>query len=462
MRILGTVPAVLVLLCLSALPAAAIQQVGTDKFLVNDSAEEIEPALISQSRFGVDYVVSVYMKFNPTIATSPSTLQFAAYTSTGLSTYGPLPTSAATAAFTRYADPVLAQQEGVTNPRIYLAAIANNVDGLSGLIIWSSDNGGWSWTAPYLIEALNRQDETIDKPHITIGPDGRVHVAYLNAYVTGAGNLLLHRAGTYNVSTGGWAWTAAHPVLGQRTFAQGPQVMVDSNDDIYILYTEDQPQRICLVRDDGPTAGLAFAQVGDVPNIGMLYGATYASQLPEFIPLRAGVSVRAATVPVARLDRSAHRISVAWHESDRAATGTGPGHARIRFASLETDGARTWTPNPLVIAASGGFDINVGMAADTFGRYLVTYYSFPSNDSYYSQVGTTVYFSGDTPVHDAGNNTMITGNLGDVADYSQTPGGSGQRYLGEYHDVSFSLNTFKSVHVIVTGIGNPRVITATH
>jgi hypothetical protein len=49
----------------------------------------------------------------------------------------------------------------------------------------------------------------------------------------------------------------------------------------------------------------------------------------------------------------------------------------------------------------------------------------------------------------------IIGRLGDVAGYGQSPVGSGQRYLGEYHDVSYSLGTFKSVHIIVAPIGIP-------
>jgi hypothetical protein len=424
--------------------------------MVNDSAEEIEPALISQSRFGVDYVVTVYMKFNPNIAAVPSTLEFAAYTSNGLSTYGALPTSSALANYNRFADPVLAQPEGVTNPRIYLAAIGINDNGDSALIIWSSDNGGWYWTAPYVIETETTSGMNLDKPGITVAPDGTVHLAYINA--AGA-NTMSYRSGTYNASAGTWSWSAATNVLGNATNCQAPQVMVDSNYDVYILYTDDQlgapnPSRIRLVRDDAAVPGVAFAQVNDMPNIGLLYGTT---ALGEWIPLKPGVQVRGRTVPVARLDRANRRIAAAWHEAD------GSGHSRIRFASLETDGSRTWT-NPLVIAASGGHDINVGMAKDDLGKWLVTYYSFPGTGtaSYYSQVGTTVYFSGDTPLHDSGNNTMITGRLGDLADYHDAPAGSSHRFLGEYHDVSYSLGTFKSVHILVTGTGNPWIFEATH
>jgi hypothetical protein len=115
---------------------------------------------------------------------------------------------------------------------------------------------------------------------------------------------------------------------------------------------------------------------------------------------------------------------------------------------------------PLVIApAHTGHNLNVGMAKDTLGKWLVTYYSFPEGASYYSQVGTTVYFNGDTPMHDIGNNAQLTARFGDVAGYHDV--GGGLRFLGEYHDVSFSNGNFKSVHIIVTGTGNPWIFEAT-
>jgi hypothetical protein len=86
------------LLFVLAAPASAVTP-GAEHMTVYDSAEEIEPALISQARSGVDYVVTVYMKFNPDINTA-STLQYAVYTSSGLSTFAGLPTSSAVASYT--------------------------------------------------------------------------------------------------------------------------------------------------------------------------------------------------------------------------------------------------------------------------------------------------------------------------------------------------------------------------
>jgi hypothetical protein len=439
------------LLFVVAAPASAVTP-GAEHMTVYDSAEEIEPALISQARSGVDYVVTVYMKFNPDINTA-STLQYAVYTSSGQSTFAGLPTSSAVASYTTFADPILAQQEGVTNPRIYLVALAKKGTGSlvdSALIIWSSDNGGLSWTAPQVIKDETTEDVFIDKPAITVGPDGSVHVAYLNFNSSTFSNTMSYLSGTYQPLNDTWSWPPVPTdVLGPSggNFA-APQVMVDTNDDVYILYVDGSVNTIRLV---GKASGGFFAQVSNIPNTGRLYGFLH----DEFIPLKTNVSIRAVTVPVARLDRANRRIAAAWHEGD------GEGHSQVRFASLETDGMpRTWS-NPLVIAAAGGHDINVGMAEDDLGKWLVTYYSFPGTDSYYSPVGTTVYFIGDTPVHDNGNNTII-GRLGDVAGYGQSPVGSGQRYLGEYHDVSYSLGTFKSVHIIVAPIGNPWIFEVTH
>ena|GEM_PF-4006239 len=439
------------LLFVVAAPASAVTP-GAEHMTVYDSAEEIEPALISQARSGVDYVVTVYMKFNPDINTA-STLQYAVYTSSGQSTFAGLPTSSAVASYTTLADPILAQQEGVTNPRIYLAALGKkgemeSID--SALIIWSSDNGGLSWTAPQVIKFETTANVFFDKPAITVGPDGSVHVAYLNFNSNTFSNTMSYLSGTYEPLNDTWSWPPFPTDVSSGNLA-APQVMVDTNDDVYILYVDGSRNSIRLVRKDA--TGVSFDPVSDIPNTGRLYGFLH----DEFIPLKTNVSIRAVTVPVARLDRANGRIAAAWHEGD------GEGHSQVRFASLETEpGARTWS-NPLVIAAAGGHDINVGMAEDDLGKWLVTYYSFPGTgtDSYYSPVGTTVYFNGDTPMHDNGNNTII-GRLGDVADYAQSPLGSGQRYLGEYHDVSYSLGTFKSVHIIVAPIGNPWIFEVTH
>jgi hypothetical protein len=222
--------------------------------MVNDAAEEIEPAMISQSRFGFDYVVTVYMKFNPDAATTPPTLQFATYTSNGLKATGSLPTSAALSSYNRFADPVLAQPEGVTNPRIYLVALGiNDANQDSAIIIWSSDNGGWNWTAPSIIEAESTAYHIFDEPAVTVAPNGSVHVAYIDH---GGSNLMTYRSSTYNPSTGQWApWyvNVNTDVLNGVTSCQSPQVMVDSNNDVYILYTDDQLSgtsrtRIRLVR----------------------------------------------------------------------------------------------------------------------------------------------------------------------------------------------------------------------
>jgi hypothetical protein len=432
------------LLFIVAAPASAVTP-GAEHLTVYDSAEEIEPALISQSRSGVDNVVTVYMKFNPNIATASSTLQYSVYDGNGNSGNAYIPMSSALTTYTSFFDPVLAQAEGVSSPRIYLAAVGENASGDSALIIWSSNTGGWYWSAPYIIESETTGGVNLDKPAITVGPDGTVHIAYINR---SGSNTMSYRSGTYNASTDTWSWSSPTNVLGTNTNVVTPQIMVDTNYDVYILYVDGA--HIRLVRDDASVSGVSFAQVNDMPNIGSLYGANGVS---DFIPLKTGVSVRAFTVPVARLDRANRRIAAAWHEPDSS------GHSQIRFASLETDGARTWS-TPIVIAASGGHDINVGMAKDDLGKWLVTYYSFPLNQSYYSQVGTTVYFSGDTPMHDNGNNTMLTTRLGDVADLSSPA--LGQRYLGEYHDVSYSLGTFKSVHIIAATIANPFIYEATH
>jgi hypothetical protein len=172
---------------------------------------------------------------------------------------------------------------------------------------------------------------------------------------------------------------------------------------------------------------------------------------------------------------------VAWHEQNG-----GLGQSRIRFASLRTTVLPyKWTENPPIISTASGYNINVGMDFDTSGGYVVTWYRFAPGQSAYTNIGTYVRFdAAGNPVGESPSN--VTGRTGDVRHYrpdsvpcnAETPpaccvGGVdicsvGRRYIGEYHDVSFTNGRFKCAHLIIglpdTGetIGDPWVFIVSH
>lgn len=412
------------------------------------SKEEIEPALITYTQFGVEYSVAVAMQFDPNVSSNPSAkLRFYAWTSAGQSSTGDIPFHTD---YDRYADPVLAKSP--TSTRLYLAALClSQTSGNRAVAVWTSANGGWTWSSPRIIDTSTPSVPGLDKPAITVGPDGRIWVAY----ITHSGsNLLWVVNGTLSGST--WNWSAPHRVLPNGSSAQAPQVMVDSNSDVYILYTA--AQKIQLVRDNAGVSdgGLSFTKLSDVPGIGTLY----AGSVSDFVALKSGVELRMTTVPVAKLDRARRRISVAWHESD------GAGGSCIRFAAMRTDvmppALPAWTLNPPILSVGAGYhNVNVGMDFNpATGDYLVTYYSFPKEQAYYFNYGVWVSFDvSGTPQAEAP--AVVSNRRGWVEDYTAVSG-TVQRLLGEYHDVSFTNGRFKSVHILVDGTGDPWVFTVTH
>jgi hypothetical protein len=434
----------LLVLCSLAMPTAAWQSVGADRQISSDSAEEIEPALITQTRFGVEYTVAVYMRFNPNIASANSQLYASAYTSTGLSCIGAVP---AHSSYTQYADPVLAQNS--TN-RIFLAALARNASGDNAILAWYSDNGGWTWYGPTVVDTMASGNEQLDKPVIAVAPNGRVWLAYIGA---SGSNTIYVQHGT--LTSGVWSWSGRLDAMPGRSHADAPQIMVDSDNRPYLLWVDDElaspPTRIRLARGVADSSTVPFTGVAD---IAVATESLYGHKVSEFVTVQGSIQVRARTVPVAKLDTSRRRISVAWHEPN------GSSYSRIRFASLVTNaGTPAWT-TPTVIAAAAAHDINVGMDFNPAnGAYFVTYYSFSA--SAYSVIGVYVQFDAWGNPSNGNSNATISSvsRMGDVSYLASSP--TNVRNIGEYHDVSFTNGAFKSAQIIVYPTSDVWIFTVT-
>ena len=445
---------VVVLFCLAfAPPATALTQVN-ERQLVNQSQEEIEPALFTYIQAGVEYSVSVWMNFDPNIKGN-SSLKYTAWTSNGLANTSTIP---AVSGYTRYGDPVLVKHP--TLNRVFLVALARNDIIPAGttipdqtdtaVVVWYSVNGGWSWSSPHIVVRKSRQPNSaidkyeLDKPVAATGPDGKLWVAYvLHDPPAGNGDKLQVQHGTLSGSPAAWNWSMEIGLPASNApFA--PQIMVDSDGDVYVLYTAyDLGSHIRLLWDDAATTAVSFTELPEVPNVGVLYRVGTIEVTP-------GVKIRAISVPIAKLDRTRRRIAVAWHEENapnRSST-------RLQFATYRID---TGGWKNVTLAAGGVHQVNVGMDYDSNGNYLVTWYRFNPNQSIYFNVGkyVTIDVNGNpTWIADEG----ITGRLGDVA--ILTPDSNGVRNIGEYHDVSYTNGTFKAVHlIIVQPWGDPWAFT---
>src|SRR4051812_42819626 len=183
---------------LSLLPlrARAVTVVGPPdgQRLAVDANEDIEPALITQMRGSDEYTVVVNMKFQ-TRATDVISTLVATVSYPGGTAIVPIPG----AGDGRLADPVLAKDDGAPGQPIYLVALGETGTA-TALRMWTSTNGGLSWSAPSTIATAssvgdpNSPDPDVqrgfrlDKPSVTAGvPTGprltrMMYVAYLMAF----------------------------------------------------------------------------------------------------------------------------------------------------------------------------------------------------------------------------------------------------------------------------------------
>jgi hypothetical protein len=435
----------------AVLPAHATLNQVASRRLATEAAEDIEPALITYTQFGVEYSASAWMKFDPNPAQNPlSTIRVGAWTSNGLSSLNSPPPLAS---YNRYADPVLVKHQ--TLNRIFLIAVAINdtdpsnpgepVD--SAIVVWHSNNGGWNWGGPAIIDSVAAGGPILDKPAAATGSDGKLWVAYI---AKAASNQVRVRAGTLSGSPLTWTWMAAPqaiPLSFVSSSGMAPQVMLDGTTHVYVLYLRPiTSPRIGVVRS-AQTTTLSWQALGHLQPVSALV------DLGEIITVGSS-TIRARTIPVAKLDPAIgrRRLSVAWHENN------GSGGTRVRFASFNIDQALpgTWS-SILTLSDSGVHNVNVGMDFNpSNGEYVVTWYTF-NGSSVYDIRGTYVTFSGGTPSNET--SSLVTTMQGDVA-YITPAGGASQ--IGEYHDVSYTNGTFKSVHIMTTSGIDPWSFTVSH
>ncbi|MFL5381736.1 MAG: sialidase family protein [Longimicrobiaceae bacterium] len=417
--------------------------------------QDIEPALMTQVRAGVEHQVAVWMEFTNGLAGGSQFASSHFANGNGRANYlGKLPGYTG-----RYADPWLAQNTSSAAPlqRIYLVGIiaGGSTADPNALVRWYSDNGGYSWSAPGLISGDSTSPAAFfrDKPAVAVsaaaGSAGYVYVAYIRRNRLTNRNELVVQAST----DAGATWKAPTLVTDPATTShQAPQVMVDSNGDVYVLWTRwlagTDELRIARSPAYSPSTGSMTFTQGLPANVGNLYGGA------ETFACGAGCAVRAASIPIARLDAARRRIAVAWHRPN------GTGGSVIDFGTVGVPGMG-WGPR-ITLPWNGGNDVQPSMDFDASGNYLVSFYAFGLNVPTYYNVARYVVLGGSTPVvEDAGQPVhTLSGAVSDVSQYPADV--NGMRLLGEYHDVSFSNGTFKTVGIQIVGYGNPYVFTTTH
>jgi hypothetical protein len=417
--------------------------------------QDIEPALITQMRSGVEHQTTVWMEFTNALPQLVSS-HYASGTN-NISYLAHLPGYDG-----RYGDPWMVQNTSTTAPlqRIYLVGITvgNTTAEPNALVRWYSDNGGTSWSPAAAIVQYPTAPAPflVDKPAVAVsaaaGSAGYVYVPYIRHNRSTNRHELVIQVSTDAGATWKGPYLISNPAVSHH---QAPQVMVDSNGDVYVLWARwivgSTPDELHIARSKAYTTAdsMAFTE-GPVLNTGAVYSAN------ETFGCGTGCTVRAASVPIARLDAARRRIGVAWHRPN----GSGGSMIDFRTVSIATT-TPAWGPQ-VTLPWNGGNDVQPSMDFDAQGNYLVSFYAFGLNVPTYYNVARYVTFTGNTPVVENATGAVHTLNL-NVSDISKYPGdGAGMRLLGEYHDVSFSNGTFKTVAIQIQTYGNPYVFTTTH
>ena len=438
---------------------------GGERQMYTDVSEDIEPAVMSTSVSGADYTTTVFMKFLNIYSTVKPQLYYSSYNTNGQIRANPLPTLTG---YDRNADPVMAKNTTTTWPtnRIYLAGTAYNATTPNAIAVWSSDDGGFTWSSPGAVVTENTSPYFLDKPAIAVSAEttsaGYVYIAYVR--VNESTGLPESDFGQVNVMAspnGGLTWYGPYAVGTNQFWYTGPQVMVDSTTGkVYVLWTDLghgnnggqlhmassplwDPYRYGTYQ---PNNAMTFTEEAAPLATNVLLGGTVS----DVIAPGAGVGLQARSIPVAKLDSAHGRISVAWHEAVPGETTT-----QIRFASRAVNGS--WG-TPITIA-SGGHPVMPAMDFDSSGNFLVTYYSFPAGSSNYTEAAAYVTFSGNTPTLSE-TNSSVSSFSSILTNYSMDDHGT--RHLGEYQDVIFYNGSWHAAGIGIGTYGNPFIWTINH
>jgi hypothetical protein len=439
----------------------------TERRMFISVSEDIEPALISQVRSGVEYNTTVWMKFNNNQNSStPSRFQFSSVNSNGGTAAGAI---GQLSGFTgRYADPWLTQNpltSGQNNPqRIYLVGVVHNgaTAAPNAAVRWTSDNGGFSWSSASAIISDTTgaffYDKTTADVSTHVDSQGYLYVSFIRRNNNNTAATRLEPM--VMVSTnGGASFAGPFPVAAPSGGYGAPQVMVDSSTgEVYVILEDWNNHDLLVARapayNGSPMWGFGTPVI--LNNPGTIHDPG------TYVQVSSTVRVRAATIPIARLDSQNDRIAVAWHTFD-----TTLGVTVIRFTTIDiAQGALAWATyaggaTSVIIAAGGTHDIQPAMDRDGSGNYMLTYYSFQNGTNGYWHVATyvTVDTSGYTG-HESPPDTLRS-TLSDLSVYVPETGTT-RRLLGEYHTTVFSNGTFKTVQIVITSQGEPYLFTSTH
>jgi|GEM_PF-2966570 len=326
--------------------------------VTNDGNQDVEPTIIAIEKNGTVYTTMAYFKYlangDPRLYYS-TTIDFVSFSSGQL----PLP-----GGYTWSVDPLLDENwysNGIAPKRIYLTGLL--LDGppgqwgheYSAIALWRSDNGGYSWSWPTTVAQGSSGTGNVDKPDIAVswlsGSRGYVYVAYVILKEEPYSELWVKRS-----TNGGLTFSVASLVWVGHI--NGAQVVVSPYSGyVYVIWTDFAGNAIRMSTSNN--YGLTWTEPEPAATGNMLDALD-----------RINGDMKAGSLPMARFNWVANKVSIVWHECATTCTSTSS-DTDVFYVAKSPSG---WQSKRRIDDATTGDQFMPALDFDSTGNMIVTFY----------------------------------------------------------------------------------------
>jgi len=341
-------------------------------------------------------------------------------------------------------DPVLDVNPYDNSPgsrHIFLGGLTYNTSSSSdrAIVVWDSDDGGESWSAPVTVDSDNSNGFRLDKPDLAVSwylfSRGNVYVAYMRVKqispTTWGTELRVARSIDAGVN-----WVRSNPIATGHIHA--PQIVVSSNTGkVYVIWLDLDSHQIkmasSLYNQFGTwTAQASLNGVGRFlkpcetdPVTGLAGCDAIAAPSTSVCP----GGIQAVTVPQARYNWIKDQIGLVWHERESTTATT----TDVYFSAFGVSG---WLTPKRVNPQTGKDQWYPALDYDSTGDYLVVFYDRrqDSSNTLYKEAWAHVNSSG-TVLANGFVSGAFTSNPTEA--HTFTIGANTYCFKGEYQDIWF-------------------------
>jgi hypothetical protein len=410
----------------------------------NDAEQDIEPTVSTITVSGITSTVTAFIKYVNS-GTTPR-LYYTRTTDDVTYSGGAL---AVPAGYTYTADPYLAQNpnnSGAGPHQLSLVGTAFNgpINNPNAIYLWRSTDGGASWLTPVQVTADATSRYYYDKPNITVsqyaGTLGKIYVIYTRTDLQQcSGNFCGDQIVMRRSDDGGATFTSEVALTGVSltTSVGGPQVVAaTAAARIYGIWA-DYPAGAIRLSSSDDWGGTWTAAAGNPTGRNLMGpinngGAANYYRYPLYPPDQTN-HVVAYTLPSARFNAAANKVSIVWQE--RSADGI---YIDVYYAAKIPGG---WQGPVRVNQVASKDQFNPALDLDTSGNLLVTYYS-TANDPYFNDLYQSYFTRIDSSGSVLQSDTTIATFFSDPSSLT-----SFQYFLGDYQDAWFDGAQWRSVWV---------------